>query len=438
MITNDKDKEKCMEMNLIKRVIQNNFIKNVFTVASGTALIQVISILVSPIITRLYGPESFGIYGVFTSVLSIVLPITSLTYDYAIVLPFKDEDARDLGILSGYIALFISLVVFIIVSLWSNKVASFLNLENIESFLVLIPLVMLLSSLIQIISQWYIRKSNFKIITKVGIINSLFMNITKVIIGFLIPSASALIIVFVISQGFHFAFLIIGVGSISLLKPTVLKNRYNIISLAKQFREFPLYRAPQSIINALSSNLPILLLTTLFGPAIAGFYTMSNRVLNVPVTLLGKSVGDVFYPRIAEAVNNKEKIDKILVKSTITLIMVGILPFGFLILWGPSLFSILFGSEWVVSGVYTRWLAIWIYTSLINIPSVKSLPVLKAQKFHLIHTILTITFKALALWIGGVVIQSDLVAVALYSITAAILNIFLIIYTIFRAKEIES
>lgn len=424
-------------MSFVKKISQSNFIKNVLTVASGTAINQVLSILVSPVITRIYGPESFGSYGVFTSMLSIILPIVALTYEQSIVLPSKDENARDLGVLSFYITLFTCLIVLLVVLFGGNRVEYYLNIDISGSFLLLIPVVMFIASLIQISRQWFIRKNEFKLITRLGIINSLFMNFTKVVIGFFIPTASSLIFVFIISQGLYALLLVFGMGSISLLTKRLFKKNSNVISLAHKYREFPLYRGPQSIINSVSSNLPILLLTTLFGPATAGFYTMANRVLRVPVAFLGDSVGSVFYPRFSQAVNNKEKIAKMLINATFSLIIVGVLPFIILIVWAPDIFRLIFGSEWVVSGVYTRWLAIWVFTSLINMPAVKSLPVLNSQKFHLIHTIVTILLKVIALWIGGIVFENDIFAITLYSIVGAVLNIYLILYAIYRARKTE-
>ncbi|MEI8616630.1 oligosaccharide flippase family protein [Pseudoalteromonas sp. B193] len=60
------------------------------------------------------------------------------------------------------------------------------------------------------------------------------------------------------------------------------------------YRDFPLYRAPQQFINALSQSLPILMLASFFGPASAGFYTLAKTVMAIPSTLVGKAVGDVF------------------------------------------------------------------------------------------------------------------------------------------------
>src|SRR5690625_2405156 len=97
-------------------VIKNSqFVRNVSIVATGTVGAHVISIAVSPIITRLYGPEAFGIMGTFNSLMSIIIPIAALTYPYAIVLPKKDEEAVSIMRLSIIISILISLILLFII-----------------------------------------------------------------------------------------------------------------------------------------------------------------------------------------------------------------------------------------------------------------------------------------------------------------------------------
>src|SRR5690606_8930446 len=138
-------------------------------------------------------------------------------------------------------------------------------------------------------------------------------------------------------------------------------------------------RAPQILINAISQSMPILLLASFFGPASAGFYSIGRTVLGMPTQLIGKSVGDVFYPRIAEAANNGENITRLLTKATLALAAVGILPFGIVMIFGPWLFEFVFGGEWKIAGEYARWLALWSFFAFVNRPSVKSIPVLNLQ-----------------------------------------------------------
>src|SRR5699024_11633658 len=68
------------------------------------------------------------------------------------------------------------------------------------------------------------------------------------------------------------------------------ENNLSLKQLAKKHRDFPLYRAPEELFNTISQNLPILLLTSLFGPASAGFYSIGRTVLGFVLGLLVKQL----------------------------------------------------------------------------------------------------------------------------------------------------
>ena len=70
-----------------KQLGQSKFVRNVAIVATGTAGAQAITMAFAPIITRIYGPEAFGLLGTFMAILAVLTPVAALTYPIAIVLP---------------------------------------------------------------------------------------------------------------------------------------------------------------------------------------------------------------------------------------------------------------------------------------------------------------------------------------------------------------
>src|SRR5699024_2177401 len=143
-------------------------------------------------------------------------------------------------------------------------------------------------------------------------------------------------------------------------------------------------------------------------------YSIAITVLGIPSTLIAKSVGDVFYPRVAQAAQEKQKIMPMIIKSTFYLALVGSIPYGLIVLFGPWLFSFVFGQDWVIAGEYARWVSLWSFFNFINRPSVQSLPVMSAQKFQLIFTVGRLIITSAGLIVGFHVFQSDMVAVALF------------------------
>ena len=89
----------------LTRTYKSKFVRNVAVVASGTIGAQAITMVFAPAITRLYGPEAFGLLGTFMTIAAVVTPIASLSYPIAIVLSPEDIYARGIARLSAYIAI---------------------------------------------------------------------------------------------------------------------------------------------------------------------------------------------------------------------------------------------------------------------------------------------------------------------------------------------
>lgn len=425
---------------MIKRIVnlcKKPFVHNVLIMASGTAAAQVITMAFSPLITRLYGPEAFGVLGVFMAIVGIIGPIAALTYPIAIVLPKSDNDAKGLVRLALYVTLGVTFLTTLILLFFNESLVRLFQIEKIAPLMYLIPLVILFSGVLQVVQQWLIRTKNFGLTAKVTSLHALLLQGSIVGIGVFYPVAVILVILNTLGQGLKAFMLIMGVRKKGSKRNTESNEPASMKRLAKQHKDFPLYRAPEVFLNAASQSLPTIVLASLFGPASAGFYSIGRMVLSVPSQLIGKSVGDVFYPRINEAANNGENLTRLIKKATLALGAIGIIPFIVVILFGPWLFSFVFGVDWVTAGEYARWIALWSLFGFMNRPSVRALPVLSAQAFHLKFTIIMIITRVVVLLIGYYVFSSDLVAIALFGISGAILNICLILITFNISKVFD-
>ena len=125
-------------MSLLKKLLKyknSRFFRSVIVVASGTAMAQLITMAFSPVITRLYGPEAFGVLGTFVAFTHILSPLAGLTYPAAIVLPKEDSEAECLVRLSRNISFFIAIAILILLLFQNNFIIDILNLEGIGNFI---------------------------------------------------------------------------------------------------------------------------------------------------------------------------------------------------------------------------------------------------------------------------------------------------------------
>lgn len=421
----------------IKTLSQSKFIRSVILVATGTAGAQAINMAFAPIITRMYGPESFGLLGAFMATLGIVTPIAALAYPIAIVLPKSDDDAKGIAKLSVRIALVIALAFSLILLVAGEQIAAVLGMQAIAGFMLLIPLAMFFSALQQIMQQWLIRKKHFKVTARIAVSQSLILNSSKIGVGWFWPIGSALIFLATMGNMLYAAQLWFGAKKWAERDDQIHKQSSSVSlkSVAYKYRDFALYRTPQLLVNAVSQSLPILMLASFFGPATAGFFTLGKSVLSAPASLIGSSIGNVFYPKIAEVVNKGGASVSLLNKATLVTFLVGVIPFGIIIVFGVPIFKVFFGSDWHVAGQYAQWMALWVLISLTARPLIAIIPVVKLQGIFLIYEIVFLGLKVLVLGIAGYSYKSALLAVALYSIVTAVSYVVLYIFVVFFIKQ---
>lgn len=420
-----------------KRLTKSKFARNVAVVASGTAGAQAITIAFSPLITRIYGPEAFGLLGTFMAIVAVAIPVAALAYPIAIVLPREDCDARGLVRLSVILSFGVALLATALLAFGGDWLTVTLGAGSVAGYLFLIPVTMLFAAWMQIAQQWLIRKKQFGVVARTAVAHSLILNSAKSGIGWLHPVGAVLIVLATLGHALHAALLFIGARRRYRREATELEQgpRTPLRELAHRHRDFPLYRAPQNVINAASQSLPVLMLAAFFGPMAAGFYTLAKMVMGMPTTLIGNAVNDVFYPRITEAAHNGENLPRHIVQATGALLVIGIVPFGLVIVFGPWLFGLVFGVDWVMAGEYARWLAVFFLFNFINKPAVAAVPVLGIQRGLLVYELFSTGTKALGLVVGFSWFGSDLWAVALFSVIGVLAYSAMILWILFHAMR---
>lgn len=416
---------------------RSRFARNVAVMATGTAAAQAISFLFAPLIARLYGPEAFGLQGVFTAMMSVAITVAALAYPIAIVLPREESEAKGMVRLSAITACLIVFVMTVAVLVGGDWIAAAIGVEAIKGYLLLLPVAVFFSVATQIAQQWLIRSREYKIIAKSSTAQSLFVNGAKSAAGMLHPTAPILIVLTALGGLVHAVLLYLGARRSRLSISHAKNGTYTtpLMTLAWRYRDFPLYRAPQTFINAASQSMPVLMMAAFFGPLSAGLYALGNMVMGVPSNLIGKAVGDVFYPRVAEIVRNGGAVYWPVVQATGILAVIGVLPFGMVVLYGPQIFAILFGVNWVLAGEYAQWLSLFYFFNFINKPCVALVPIIEIQRGLLVYEVLSTGAKAFALFAGFYLLESARYGVALFSIVGSVAYGVMMAWIIFRAAR---
>lgn len=399
---------------------KGQFARSVATLVGGTASGQAILVLASPILTRLYTPEEFGTLAIYSSILGIVSVVASLRYELAIPLPEKDEDAANLLALSLGIVIGMSLIVGLGVWAFGEQITFWANAPALKSYLWLLPLGVGIVGTYQVFNYWAVRKQAFSRIARTKLNQGLGAALTQIGFGFLKLGPLGLLIGHVVGQG-------IGTTTLIALAQREDKEALKSISLrglrhmARRYQRYPLLSSLSGLINSTGLQLPALLLASLYGLQVAGWFTLGQQVIGVPMTLVGQAVSQVYLGEAARlARQNPSSLRFLFLKIANRLLILGIPPLGVLALGGSWLFVWIFGESWRDAGTYMQVLSLMLLIQFMVVPLSQTLNILERQAWQLGWDVGRLLLVMTALLVTHTLSWSPLGAVAMYSIAMLI------------------
>lgn len=297
-----------METN--RQPARSTFASDVLTLATGTIFAQVLAILAAPLLTRMYGPDDFGLYTIFLSVTGILTSVACMRYEMAIMLPERNEDAVNLLALSLLLAACMSII--IIPLLWVARVPmiEILNAPGLAPYLWMVPLAVFLGGAFNALNYWNSRTRHFKRLSMSRVIGSVTVTGAQIGAGLAGHATGGSMIDGSISgQMASTTFLGAKIyNDIKHLKKYVSKA-HMILGL-KRYHKFPLLDMWSILLNTLSWQVPVFLLSAFFSSTVVGYYSLGFRVIYFPMSIIGSSIAQVFFQRAVEA-NAKGSLNKV-------------------------------------------------------------------------------------------------------------------------------
>jgi O-antigen/teichoic acid export membrane protein len=137
-------------------------------------------------------------------------------------------------------------------------------------------------------------------------------------------------------------------------------NPHRVRVLIYRYRQFPGFGLLATFISAVSRNMPIIGLGYFFSPAIVGFFAMAFRLVAGPVQIGANSITRVFFERANRSARTGD-----LASLTLTafqrLTIIVMTPMALLCIAAPELIALLLGDQWSESGIYLRWITLWLF-----------------------------------------------------------------------------
>lgn len=335
-------------------------IRNVTSVLGTATFSQVIVILASPILSRVYSPVEFGVYIFIMTVVTVMSPLLMFRFENALVVSDEIDfpNIIKLCLDLNYIWFFSS-VIFIY--LFSDWIISFSGLTNFGLEVYCLPFLVIVTGLSNLVLNAAIVDSNFKGIGINKILVAFVTVLTQVVVGYFGGGAYGLIIGSFLG---YLTGLIYMSGYLKVKTNTSLRLKCSIM---KKYNKFPKYDVPSSIFNLLSLQLPNLSIGNIVGSNVLGHYAFTSRVMMMPINLIGQSVGVVF-KKHAVLAKEQKILRSLYVKTSLSLFLIGFIPFSIIYMYGDVIFSFVFGDEWRDAGLYASILVPMLYSKFIVSP----------------------------------------------------------------------
>ncbi|HDF7506477.1 TPA: type 8 capsular polysaccharide synthesis protein Cap8K [Staphylococcus aureus] len=315
----------------------NKFIGDSFLMILSSGIAQVILIITTPIITRLYSPTEFGEFTIFSNIAMILIPIINARYDLLIVNTKNDRSANILSQISFLISLLILLILIPIFA-----ISAWLYPKFILDFIFII-IMLFLVSLTNIFTNYLNKERKYKVLSLINVFRAGSMALLQIIFGLLALGSLGLIIGFSLSY----------IAGITLGYKT-FKKHFNIVrdkeetkALFLENKNQLVYSTPSILLNSLSFSVVVFFIGILYTNTEVGIYGMAIRVLGIPVTIISLGLSKIFMQQANDYYIEHGNFRNLLLKFSSILVIVSIILYVPLYLFSEELVNILLGHSWV-------------------------------------------------------------------------------------------
>lgn len=315
----------------------NKFIGDSFLMILSSGIAQVILIITTPIITRLYSPTEFGEFTIFSNIAMILIPIINARYDLLIVNTKNDRSANILSQISFLISLLILLILIPIFA-----ISTWLYPNFILDFIFII-IMLFLVSLTNIFTNYLNKERKYKVLSLINVFRAGSMALLQIIFGLLALGSLGLIIGFSLSY----------IAGITLGYKT-FKKHFNIVrdkeetkALFLENKNQLVYSTPSILLNSLSFSVVVFFIGILYTNTEVGIYGMAIRVLGIPVTIISLGLSKIFMQQANDYYIEYGNFRNLLLKFSSILVIVSIILYVPLYLFSEELVNILLGHSWV-------------------------------------------------------------------------------------------
>lgn len=341
---------------LYRRITSSGFLKSVLTLSSGVVVAQGINFLGMPVVGRVYSPAAMGDYTIITSNANVISAVACLGMMTSFMLPEKDEEARGLSRLVTYSTLVITTLAIAALWLCSGFYRIFHTEETPYALSLLVLWLYIVFNTVSNICYAYVnRRKLYRVMFWNPVITAGINVGCGILFGLLgwgfLGYTAAHILSFVVN--------IVHLARHANPYERISDPAFRCLPLLKSYRRFPLYQMPANLISSLGQQIPIQMIEALYSSTALGMYSMAQKILSLPASLLAAPINRVYFREASQRYSEGEDIGEFSFKILETNVKTAILPLVLLILLGEGIFSVFLGKQWEDAGTFAALLSLY-------------------------------------------------------------------------------
>lgn len=330
-------------------------LKRSFSLATGTAIGQLITLLSIPVLSRLNSPEVYGEYAIIFMYAMTLASFLNLKLELAIPIVKKEDDSNklfntavSLNFILTLLTLFITIILFFF--------------KSFDFWKWIIPIFIAnLLALVQVFHFHFVRKNYFKYLGVLKSLQAIFIAVFSIIFSFIFFDNYLGLL---LGSCFGLFFILFIYKKISKIKLPHIKNALNF-DLIKKFKKFPIFLTPTSMLDVGKDFTFLFFSSLVWSAEVTGLFFVTSKLLIAPTTLLAGAISHVYMRDMSISVNQGISLFTQLKKLIISVILLGLIPLSIVILFGQRLSIIFLGDDWI--GVSNLLMPISVYSFLILI-----------------------------------------------------------------------
>lgn len=375
-------------------------------------------LVLTPVLSRLYSPDDYGLFSLYTSIAATVTVVAALRYDMAIMLPKVDADAKVLKKGVTRLIVVVSIVATLVCGLAAPLIADAMGKPELAPWLWLIGLSIFTLAEINAMTYWLNRKSDYKAIGINRVMQSGGTAVAQ--LGFALGKlggVGGLILGTIVGQS---AALLTLRHKGRDVRANVEESDQTIRGLFSRYRRMPLLNGPNALLDAVRTNGINLIIGVMYSGPLLGQFYMAWKLLQIPTGLINGALSQVFFQRLA--VIERGSMFTFARSTIIRSALLGVVPFALIYVFSPWAFPLVLGEQWVDAGLIARALVPWLFMTLITSPISTIFVVTETQHLMLLHAVVytAVPLALLSFLQGSIVANLTIVAIAM----AAILLVF--------------